>query len=204
MDGRQIEVSLWDTAGDPEYDHIRPLSYPSADAFLICYNVNDFRTFSHISKHRHKKDAHKGWLDEIRSAHAVTPIFILGTQTDQRSQTSVPSEQPATESEGHSDEIFPKKKKKAKEKKLRDQKGRKVTETHVTQLTAESGATSLECSAKDGSGIPEVLRALSELESSEARRSANSTLRPNAQEKQSSEAAGLLSGKKKRKCCTLY
>ena len=30
-----INLDLWDTAGQEEYDRIRPLSYPGADIFLL-------------------------------------------------------------------------------------------------------------------------------------------------------------------------
>jgi len=37
LDGKTFNVGLWDTAGQEDYDRIRPLSYPGADVFLICF-----------------------------------------------------------------------------------------------------------------------------------------------------------------------
>lgn len=34
-----IELGLWDTAGQEEYDRLRPLSYANANVFLICFSV---------------------------------------------------------------------------------------------------------------------------------------------------------------------
>ncbi len=38
--GKTVEVALWDTAGQEEYDRLRPLSYPETDIVLICYAVD--------------------------------------------------------------------------------------------------------------------------------------------------------------------
>jgi len=36
---QKIELGLWDTAGQEEYDRLRPLSYANASVFLVCYSV---------------------------------------------------------------------------------------------------------------------------------------------------------------------
>ena len=43
LDSKLIEVALWDTAGQEEYDRLRPLSYPESDVILIVFSV-DFPT----------------------------------------------------------------------------------------------------------------------------------------------------------------
>lgn len=43
FEGKTIELALWDTAGQEEYDRLRPLSYPESDVILICFAV-DFPT----------------------------------------------------------------------------------------------------------------------------------------------------------------
>lgn len=40
MDGKQIELALWDTAGQEDYDRLRPLSYPDSHVILICFSVD--------------------------------------------------------------------------------------------------------------------------------------------------------------------
>jgi hypothetical protein len=43
FEGKEVELALWDTAGQEEYDRLRPLSYPESDIILIVFSV-DFPT----------------------------------------------------------------------------------------------------------------------------------------------------------------
>ncbi len=40
VDGRRVELALWDTAGQEDYDRLRPLSYPDSHVILICFAVD--------------------------------------------------------------------------------------------------------------------------------------------------------------------
>lgn len=35
-----VELALWDTAGQEEYDRLRPLSYPETDLLLVCFAID--------------------------------------------------------------------------------------------------------------------------------------------------------------------
>lgn len=40
FDGKLVELALWDTAGQEEYDRLRPLSYPESDVILIVFSID--------------------------------------------------------------------------------------------------------------------------------------------------------------------
>ena len=40
VDGKHVELALWDTAGQEDYDRFRPLSYPDSHVILICFAVD--------------------------------------------------------------------------------------------------------------------------------------------------------------------
>jgi len=40
LDGREVELVSWDTAGQEEYERLRPLTYPGSHVILICYSID--------------------------------------------------------------------------------------------------------------------------------------------------------------------
>lgn len=50
VDNRMINLGLWDTAGQEEYNRLRPLAYPNADIFLIIFSVVEPASFTNAVK----------------------------------------------------------------------------------------------------------------------------------------------------------
>ncbi|ODA82647.1 hypothetical protein RJ55_01155 [Drechmeria coniospora] len=76
MDTTSIEVALWDTAGQEEYDRLRPLSYPDTDIFCICFTIDDPTSLENVTEK---------WITEIELFNSKRcPIFLLGLKKDLR------------------------------------------------------------------------------------------------------------------------
>lgn len=71
--GKTIELALWDTAGQEEYDRLRPLSYPDVDVLLICFALDNI-----VSLHNVKET----WFPEVNHFCPGIPIVLVGTKSD--------------------------------------------------------------------------------------------------------------------------
>lgn len=47
-EGKTVELALWDTAAQEDYDRLRPRSYPDSDVALICYSVVDIDSLDNV------------------------------------------------------------------------------------------------------------------------------------------------------------
>ncbi|XP_068448202.1 rho-related GTP-binding protein RhoH [Clinocottus analis] len=75
MDGVQISLGLWDTAGNDNFRQIRPRSYQQADVVLVCYSVANPNSMASV---------HNKWIAEVREHLPKVPVLIVATQTDLR------------------------------------------------------------------------------------------------------------------------
>jgi cell division control protein 42 len=63
-------LRLHDTAGQEDYDRLRPLSYPETDVFVILFSIVSPMSFENI---REK------WYPEVHHFCLGTPVIIVGT-----------------------------------------------------------------------------------------------------------------------------
>uniref|UniRef100_A0A0M3HS52 Cell division control protein 42 homolog n=1 Tax=Ascaris lumbricoides TaxID=6252 RepID=A0A0M3HS52_ASCLU len=77
--GEPYTLGLFDTAGQEDYDRLRPLSYPQTDVFLVCFSVVAPASFENVKEK---------WVPEIAHHCAKTPFLLVGTQIDLRDDPS--------------------------------------------------------------------------------------------------------------------
>lgn len=59
--GEPYTLGLFDTAGQEDYDRLRPLSYPQTDVFLVCFSVVSPSSFENVKeKVRHSLSSTMG------------------------------------------------------------------------------------------------------------------------------------------------
>ncbi|KAA6362912.1 MAG: hypothetical protein EZS28_041561, partial [Streblomastix strix] len=64
------------------FTHIRKMAtYPKADVFIICFAVNDMKSYD---------NAYQKWHSEIDVKVSKIPIILVGTKSDLRNDSSAP------------------------------------------------------------------------------------------------------------------
>jgi len=75
VDGKAVELALWDTAGQEDYDRLRPLSYPDADVVLICFSVDHPGSLANVWEK---------WSAEVNHFCEGVPKLLVALKTDLR------------------------------------------------------------------------------------------------------------------------
>uniref|UniRef100_A0A8C0P324 Ras homolog family member C n=1 Tax=Canis lupus familiaris TaxID=9615 RepID=A0A8C0P324_CANLF len=73
VDGKQGELALWDTAGQEDYDRLRPLSYPDTDVILMCFSINSPDSLENIPEK---------WTPEVKHSCPNVPITAVGNRRE--------------------------------------------------------------------------------------------------------------------------
>ncbi|KAF2838846.1 ras-domain-containing protein [Patellaria atrata CBS 101060] len=73
--GKMVELALWDTAGQEEYDRLRPLSYPETDLIFVCFAIDCPNSLENVMDK---------WYPEVTHFCPTTPIILVGLKSDLR------------------------------------------------------------------------------------------------------------------------
>jgi len=97
VDGKHVELALWDTAGQEDYDRLRPLSYPDSHVILICFAIDSQDSLDNVQEK---------WISEVLHFCQNLPIILVGCKKDLRDDPRVLeelrkiSQKPVTYEEG--------------------------------------------------------------------------------------------------------
>jgi len=82
FNGKPVTLGLWDTAGQEDYDQLRPLSYPMTDVFLVCFSIISKTSFENVTER---------WIKELKEHQPDTPIVLCGLKSDLRHDSKMNS-----------------------------------------------------------------------------------------------------------------
>lgn len=75
QNGPTVELGLWDTAGQDDYERLRPLSYPGTDVILVCFSIDMPSSLENV---REK------WVPEVQHYLPRVPFILVGNKADLR------------------------------------------------------------------------------------------------------------------------
>ncbi|XP_075568474.1 rho-related GTP-binding protein RhoD [Pelecanus crispus] len=78
--GKHVKIHLWDTAGQEDYDRLRPLSYSDTNVVLICFDVTSPNSYDNILTK---------WYPEVNHFCKGVPVLLVGCKTDLRQDRAV-------------------------------------------------------------------------------------------------------------------
>ncbi|KAJ2747145.1 RHO4 protein [Coemansia sp. BCRC 34301] len=70
-----VELALWDTAGQEDFDRLRIMSYPEADVVVVCFSVDMPESLDNVLTK---------WLPEVRDHVPRAKIVLAVLKTDLR------------------------------------------------------------------------------------------------------------------------
>ena len=82
VEDKPVTLGLWDTAGQEDYDRLRPLSYPQTDVFLVCFSVVNPTSLENVEFK---------WFKELQHHATNVPIILVGTKVDLRREKAIVS-----------------------------------------------------------------------------------------------------------------
>lgn len=82
LDEKPVQLALWDTAGQEEYERLRPMSYSQSHVILIAFSLDTPDSLENVQSK---------WIEEVRSICGPTiPVILVGCKADLR-PTPIPN-----------------------------------------------------------------------------------------------------------------
>ena len=97
VNGEPYTLQMYNTAGDEDYDRLRPIFYQNADVIMLCFSVVDPCSYENITDR---------WRPEVHNFCPNVPIVLVGMKLDLRDDNftlrdlKAKRERPITHNEG--------------------------------------------------------------------------------------------------------
>lgn len=75
VDGKSVQLALWDTAGQEDYERLRPLAYNKAHVILIGFGIDSPDSLENVKAK---------WAEEARERCPKVPLILVGLKKDLR------------------------------------------------------------------------------------------------------------------------
>ncbi|KAI1815184.1 GTP-binding protein rho2 [Poronia punctata] len=75
VDGKNVQLALWDTAGQEDYERLRPLAYAKAHVLLIGFSVDSPDSLDNVKNK---------WITEATERCPGVPVILVGLKKDLR------------------------------------------------------------------------------------------------------------------------
>ncbi|KIW52331.1 hypothetical protein PV05_07974 [Exophiala xenobiotica] len=85
VDGIHMELSLWDTAGQEEFDRLRSLSYDDTQAIMLCFSVDNRGSLENVGTK---------WIAEINEHCPGVKIVLCALKCDLREEHEKEDDEP--------------------------------------------------------------------------------------------------------------
>ena len=144
--GKTVELALWDTAGQEEYDRLRPLSYPETDLLFVCFAIDCPNSLENVMDKVSPPQSTilaifcldfsadmcaLQWYPEVLHFCPTTPLILVGLKSDLRHKRTCIDV-------------------------LKTQGLTPVTQEQGRNVARQMGAIYVECSSKEMQGVHEV------------------------------------------------
>ncbi|CAH1103252.1 unnamed protein product [Psylliodes chrysocephalus] len=75
VEDMEVSLALWDTAGEEDYDRLRPLSYPRTNVVLICFAIDFPDSLENVLEK---------WYPEVKHFLPRVPYILVANKLDLR------------------------------------------------------------------------------------------------------------------------
>ncbi|PPQ93681.1 hypothetical protein CVT25_012740 [Psilocybe cyanescens] len=83
LDEKPIQLALWDTAGQEEYERLRPMSYSKSHVILIAFAIDTPDSLDNVTTK---------WIEEVRNiCGSQIPVILVGCKADLRPSNDQPN-----------------------------------------------------------------------------------------------------------------